>query len=295
MNEYGLTYTLDAPGGQMIFNPPGHNQPGYYLLPDGIEFGAEVRASAEGRGEAHGSNIDNSFEEGLVGALQYLVVGTNVAERHQLIDNANMVMRSLLGEEGTGTLTWTPADGSASRRVRELRVTQRRDTKGSDGILKQQNIGMQSPRSTAESAAETLLTSSALSEGGGGLTFPMTFPITFQASAGGSLIIPHIGTATAYPVLEIHGRITTPQIVNLLTGERLAFSGEIAAGDWLEVDLFNRTVKLNGTVNRRNLRSRSTWTWFGIAAKTNVPLALVGGSWDASARLKVRMRDAFAS
>ncbi len=295
MNEYGLTYTLTAPGGQMVFNPPGHNQPGYYLAEDGISFGADVRASAEGRGEAHGSHLDNGFEEGLTGTLEFLVVGTSAADRHARIDTANMVMRSMLGEQGSGILAWTPADGSAQRRIPGLQLVQRRDIKSAGGILKQINVALQSPRSTAESAAETLLESTALIDGGTGLSFSLTFPITFQASAGGSLIIPHIGTATAYPVLEIHGRITTPQIVNLLTGERLIFNGEVAAGDWLEVDLFNRTVKLNGTINRRNLRSRSGSTWFGIAAKTNVPLALVGGSWDASARLKVRMRDAFAS
>lgn len=294
MNEYGLTYTLTAPGGEMVFNPSGHNQPGYYLVKDGIDFGAEVRASSEGRGEAHGSHMDNSFEEGLTGSLTFLIVGTDVADRHARIDHAKKVLRSMLGEQGTGTLEWTPADGSADRRVSGLRLTQRWTITTDAGVIKQMACVMQTTRSTAEAADETLLTSGALDTGGGGLSFPLTFPITFEPSGGGGISIDHIGTATAYPVLEIHGGISTPEVVNVTTGERLAFKGGIAAGEWLEVDLFARTVRLNGTVNRRNLLDRSRSTWFGLAPETEVELRLAAGAFDPYAHLKVRMRDAWA-
>lgn len=295
MNEYGLRYTLTGPAGSMVFNPPGrYSANGYYFVKDGINFTSEVRASAEGRGEESGSNMDNSFDEGLVGSLDFIVVADTVANRHLLIDHAKMVFKSLLGERGTGIIEWTPADGSEDRRVSGLRLIQRKDITTDAGTIKQMGAVLQTTRDTAESADETLILGAALGTGGGGLTFPLTFPFTFNPSTGGALTIAHVGTAPAKPVLEIVGGITTPQIVNPLTGERLAFTSEVAAGDFLEVDLFAKTIRLNGTVNRRNLLDRSQSTWFSIPPKTTLDLILAGGSFDAGAHLRARMRHAYA-
>jgi phage-related protein len=105
--------------------------------------------------------------------------------------------------------------------------------------------------------------STTLPIGGGGLTFPLTFPIVFEPVDGGSLQVPNEGTFPTLPVLTIFGPCTVPKVTHVQTDSFLQFNLSLAEGSFLEIDFRSRTVLLNGSGNRYNtLVNGSSWFEF---------------------------------
>lgn len=290
----GATYTLTTPAGTLTFNPAGFTGDGLYLDLDGMQFGADVRAARVSRPQQHGSYADNGYEDGLLGAIKGKILASTLAGRAALEDALLKCLRSTLGEDGTATLSWTEPGSSTPRQIRGLQLVERVQLVAEVGSIMAFAFQLAAERSTAEAQTESTTSSDALSGTGGGLSFPATFPWTFTGSAGGQASVTNNGTATAYPLLRIYGNITTPTITHLGSGKQLTFSGSVGPGDFLEIDLFERTVKLNGTTTRLNLLNIASSRWFGLPPGANI-LRLSGGTYDGSARLDVIMRDAYAA
>jgi hypothetical protein len=98
-----------------------------------------------------------------------------------------------------------------------------------------------------------------------GRTYPRTYPMTYQTpgTQSTSLSLAYAANAGTYntgAIIRIYGPVSTPQIEHIESGNRLRFHTDIATGDYLELDLLNRTALLNGTANRRaTLEVRSHW------------------------------------
>lgn len=58
------------------------------------------------------------------------------------------------------------------------------------------------------------------------------------------------GNVVTYPRIRIYGSIANPIITNDSTGERMTIGMSISPGDYLEIDTFRRTAKLNGVTDR---------------------------------------------
>ncbi|MGH3679083.1 MAG: phage distal tail protein [Natronosporangium sp.] len=88
----------------------------------------------------------------------------------------------------------------------------------------------------------------------GGLTVPVTVPITVNATqVGGFADLANLGTADTGLALRIDGPAEQP-LVLLVTGgvtKTLRFNTDLAAGQWLDVDTAARTVLLNGVTSLR--------------------------------------------
>lgn len=95
----------------------------------------------------------------------------------------------------------------------------------------------------------------------GGFTFPITFPLSFgSGGTSGLFSINNVGNAASAPFFRIYGPITNPVLRNETTGEQLSLNLVIASGDYVDIDVKNRTVLLNGTANRYfNLTSAQWW------------------------------------
>ena len=96
-----------------------------------------------------------------------------------------------------------------------------------------------------------LILSTGLPRSDGGVTFPITFPITFTgASATGDVTATL--TAGGKLTMRIDGPVTDPQIVveNAAGLFRLAWSGTIPTGMWLDVDPQKRQALLQGQSSR---------------------------------------------
>lgn len=84
----------------------------------------------------------------------------------------------------------------------------------------------------------------------GGLIFPITFPITFAAS-GGTSVIAYGGSWLEYPIIRITGPLSGISIYNADTDERIGFTYSIPAGRTVTIDLTYgvKTVTLDDGTN----------------------------------------------
>lgn len=135
-------------------------------------------------------------------------------------------------------------------------------------------------------------TGGVLSVAAGGVIFPEPFPWLFNPSSGGQVTVTNGGTVSTPPVLRVYGYATSPIVRLLTTGEEIRLTGEVAAGDYMELDVAARTVRLNGTTLRNNLLDFSGSTWFEIPRGTHT-LQLLSSTFDASARVDVLSRPAY--
>jgi tail protein len=60
-------------------------------------------------------------------------------------------------------------------------------------------------------------------------------------------------------IINIPGPVTTPRIYNDTTGDVLEFQITLGATDYLTIDSYYRTVKLNGTASRRSSLTNPNW------------------------------------
>jgi hypothetical protein len=98
---------------------------------------------------------------------------------------------------------------------------------------------------------------------GTGLVYPLAYPRNYGTPAGqtpGSLGLSNVGTAAYWPRLRIDGPAPNPVVTLNETGDWIRYNGTLAAGQWLDIDLQNRRVLLNGSVSvRQNLTVSGSW------------------------------------
>lgn len=98
--------------------------------------------------------------------------------------------------------------------------------------------------------------------------------ITHSSGIGGRIDIVNGGNKPTGAIVTIYGPINAPSVVHDLTGRQLAFNINLASNEYLEISLRDRTIRLNGTANRRNAMI-NTSRWFLLAPGIN-SLRLLG-------------------
>ena len=113
------------------------------------------------------------------------------------------------------------------------------------------------PRKFSDAATTVSLSVSAAL---GGFTFPITFPLTFGAGGSSGLVaVTNLGNAPSPPTFRIYGPITNPSLRNETTGEQISLNLTIASGEYVDIDVKNSSVLLNGTANRYSSLSVAQW------------------------------------
>lgn len=92
----------------------------------------------------------------------------------------------------------------------------------------------------------------------GGYATPYILPVIWDVG-GQPTIVTNSGNAVVYPVITIHDTTHDPILTNQATGEQFAMSINTNDGDLLVIDMFNRTVKLNGSDVIGNRVDGSVW------------------------------------
>lgn len=94
----------------------------------------------------------------------------------------------------------------------------------------------------------------------GGRSYPRTYPRAYtSAIITGTLPMPNDGTYPAPAFIRINGPVTNPTIEHLELGRTLVLTTVLAAGEFIDIDLDNKTVLLNGTTNRRSTLTTAGW------------------------------------
>lgn len=113
-------------------------------------------------------------------------------------------------------------------------------------------------------------------EPGGGMTYPLTYPLSFGAGSDSDGSVLNAGNADADWTAVIHGPVTSPRLTLGSTGQYVAISGTVPEGSSLVIDSASRSVLLEGSPrNWLSLTSR----WWSLAPGANtVRFRAVAGS-----------------
>lgn len=120
----------------------------------------------------------------------------------------------------------------------------------------------------------------------GGVTFPVSFPLSFGSSSGGRVTVFNPGSAPAFPVITIRGPINSPLVTNETHGSAVGISLNLVAGDTVVIDMLKRTIVQGGSTNRMGSMTKSGF--WALMPGENV-IRLTANAYDAgSATLDFR-------
>jgi hypothetical protein len=137
--------------------------------------------------------------------------------------------------------------------------------------------------------------SAALPSTTGGLTLPITMPITIAATTvSGRITLTNAGTVATRPVLTVTGPTTGGFTILATTpagtSTQQTYSDSLGAGDVLVLDSAARTATLNGVVSRRLYLSG---TWPEIPPMSQLVFTWSSPTYNASALLNGTCRSAW--
>lgn len=92
----------------------------------------------------------------------------------------------------------------------------------------------------------------------GGYVTPYILPVSWD-SGSNPTIVDNTGNAVVYPIIYLHDAAINPSITNQTTGETFELTLTTVASDEVIIDMFNRTVTLNGASIMGNKTSASVW------------------------------------
>lgn len=94
-----------------------------------------------------------------------------------------------------------------------------------------------------------------------GFAFPFAFPFGFGgvSTTSDGIIVTNGGNRPTPPVFTINGPVTNPVIMNDTVSAEMDFNIDLALGETLVIDTQHRTVRLNGTANRRAFMTKPGW------------------------------------
>jgi hypothetical protein len=247
---------------------------------------AEVRTEFQEREADHGSWAS----PGYFGSRPITLTGTVEAQDRATLQNAMEQLYTAAALADTTLTVWesTPKQATVRRSGKVLAqyVTDRTATWS---VL----VTAADPRrygTTLQSGTTGLPNTT------GGLSFPVTFPITFSATTvSGQINAVNSGSMDTRPVLTIAGPVVAPTISALYPDgsvRQLIYSQDLASGDVLTIDTDAHTVVLNGSVSRRRFVTVSSG-WPTIPAGSSVNYQFQSGTYNASATLTATWRSAW--
>ena len=130
---------------------------------------------------------------------------------------------------------------------------------------------------------------------GAGLLYPLAYPIDYGIPPGvtpGAVRVANAGTTQYWPTLRIDGAATNPVATMVETGAWVRYGAVLTSGQWLDIDLANRRVLLQGQVSvRHHVTFGGDWlsiqpgggsiTWTADVADSAAQLSVWGreGAW----------------
>jgi hypothetical protein len=98
---------------------------------------------------------------------------------------------------------------------------------------------------------------------GAGKVYPVAYPLDYGIAPGvtpGAVSVANAGTAAYWPRLRTDGPVLNPVVSLVESGAWVRYTGSLLAGQWLDWDLANRRVLLQGQVSvRQSVSSAGDW------------------------------------
>lgn len=265
--ETGAVYTITGEDNtQAVINDPSSSFYVGSVGADGITGldHPEVRENAWALVEADGGVHGNFWLGRRPITMTFEVIGTSVTQRNNRLQRLKQAQRALRGD---GTIKWTPT-GSVEQQV---------------------SFRTQQPMRVAGSWLKTVFIGLVCAD-------PRIYSTALHSTAGINEATPttihNAGDFPSPPSLRIHGPGTNPVVKN--AGVPITFSGlTLAAGDYVDVDLLQRTVIDNTGASRYSTIDFLNTTWWYIYPGDNTVRIDWGSGSTAASDLDVTWRDAW--
>lgn len=249
---------------------------------------AGPRSSSYDAPSRHGSVTRSRWLKPAIVTIEGLLNGASSAETQAQYDALAI---PLLDAVDTGALlTWQRPDGVELQAVARLEADINVDVLSYKAWRYQAHLRLDDPRGYGQDLLTA--TGGTLASGGGDM-FPDIFPDTFDPATTGTAIVNNTGTRPTPAVFRVYGYATTAQVLLVGTDQRIALTGAVAPGDYLEVDAKERTVKLNGTSPAQGQVDSANTDWFDLPRGAST-IRLLAGANDAITRVDVLYRPAYA-
>jgi hypothetical protein len=135
--------------------------------------------------------------------------------------------------------------------------------------------------------------STGLPTAGGGLTYPLVYPIDYGvAGDAGSITLTNEGTADATIQFTVTGSLPAGFEISSL-GQRITYPLAVPAGQVITVDTATGSVLVEGTSDRRADLTSADWLVIPPGTSLRVQFTSLGGAYDPAATLAARWRPAY--
>jgi hypothetical protein len=294
--ELSLPYVLIGPDGtRAVFgnSDAAKADPDWvgYIDPDagisGLD-GAEFRGSLDELVEQDGAIPGPGYDGARPVVIPVVLDPTQRAGAKSILERK--LKRAARARRADSILRWTPSDLGIEVELR-LRRSAKPNTAGRHPTTVQ--LPMVSADNLIRSSAEASIVIDPGGAGGiVGYTSPYTSPYGTELPLAGQQFVENQGDDEAIPRFRIMGPITNPQILNNSTGLSLDLIYNLAAGEFLDIDVGRKTVKLGGTADRFGAVQFPASKWWRLLPGSN-DVRLLAAAFSAGASLTVYWRHAW--
>lgn len=140
--------------------------------------------------------------------------------------------------------------------------------------------------------SDVTIVTGGLAAASSGRGYPRSYNYGYGGTAGsaGAATVNNIGNKPARAIIRLQN-VVNPEVVCDSVNKRLKFVITVNSPDYLDIDLYNRTVILNGTANRRGT-VQGTSQWFLLQPGINL-LRLLGSAGTGTPTMTVTFRPAY--
>jgi hypothetical protein len=281
--------TLSTATGNVTLHSTAAGSSAVVTRAEGLQGVPPVRNLLTQRSQASGAFVRTKYTDSRTITLEGEVVGSTIEGAFDSFDTLAAAMYDSITTERT--LKWT-RDASGEQLQAGVRLSDFQPLTLTDGaawIKYQATFSCPDPRIFSQTL--TTGTGASLSAAAGGKTYTYSYTRGYNPSSGGDVSYTNSGSVPTPPIIRIYGYCSSPQVV-LTDDTRLIFTGEVADGDYLEIDAAARTVKLNGTTSRLNLLDVANSAFFALPVGTGT-VQMVASNFNANARADLIYRSAW--
>lgn len=281
--------TLSTASGNVTLHSTATGANAVVTRAEGLQGIPQIRNLITPRSQASGSFSRTRYTDDRSISIEGEVLGSTIEGAFDNFDTLAAAMYDAITTERT--LKWT-RDASGEQLQAGVRLSEFQPVPLADGspwIKYQATFRCPDPRIYSQTLSTS--TGASLAVAAGGKTYTYSYTRGYNPSSGGDVTFNNTGTVPTPPIIRIYGFCTSPQVV-LTDDTRLVFTGEVAAGDYLEIDCAARTVKLNGLTGRLNLLDPINSTFFALPTGSG-SVQMLASNFDANARADLIYRSAW--
>lgn len=241
---------------------------------EGLQGTPPIREVKTLRGQQSGAYVRSKWTEARTITLEGEIIGSNIEDSFDEFDSISKAFYASISTPGL--LKWTRSSSGETLQA-ECQLASLSPLVLTDGSnLLQYQVSLTAPDPRVYSQTQTTGTGN----------------VVTNAATGNTCAFTNAGSIPTPPVLRIYGGIVAPVVRVTGSGAGLTFTSTVSSGDYLEINVQNRTVKTNGTINAISGLNAGVSDWFELPTGSGT-VTLTGSSISGSPRVDLIYRSAW--